>query len=95
MESNAQLTPALEFSSMTVPAGFTENESLLVGIEFMVRKFDEAHLFELTYSYEQASRHRQAPDRFDLVDDWDPEMIEEWNEDQQRNNTVETTGQCG
>lgn len=96
--SNAQLSPALEFPSMTVPAGFTEEESLPVGIEFMTRKFDEAQLFELAYSYEQASRHRQAPAGFgpveDSIDDWGSELIEEWNEDQRRNYTVEKTGQC-
>ena len=94
---NAQLTPALEFPSMTVPAGFTE-ESLPVSIEFMTRKFDEAQLFELTYSYEQASQHRQAPAGFgpveDPINDWSSAMIEEWNEDQRRNMTVAETGQC-
>lgn len=94
---NVQLTPALEFPSMTVPAGFTE-ESLPVSIEFMTRKFDEARLFELTYSYEQATQHRQAPAGFgpveDPIDDWSSAMIEEWNEDQRRNMTVAETGQC-
>lgn len=82
---------------MTVPAGFTE-ESLPVSIEFMTRKFDEAQLFELAYSYEQATQHRQAPAGFgpieDPIDDWSSEVIEEWNEDQRRNMTVAETGQC-
>jgi Asp-tRNA(Asn)/Glu-tRNA(Gln) amidotransferase A subunit family amidase len=96
--SNAQLTPALEFPSLTVPGGFTADQSLPVGIEFMARRFEEAQLFELTYSYEQTSRHRKAPDGFDHVDDsdtdWGSETIEEWNEEQRLNRTVEQTGEC-
>lgn len=95
--SNAQLTPALEFPSMTVPAGFTD-EALPVGVEFMTRKFEEGRLFELAYSYEQASGHRMAPDGFgpveDPIGDWSSGMIEEWNEDQMRNMTVKETGLC-
>lgn len=96
--SNTQLTPALEFPSITVPAGFTDDQSLPVGIEFMARKFDEAHLFELAYAYEQLTRHRQTPDGFGPVEsdtDWSQETIEEWNEGQRRNRTVEKTDQCG
>lgn len=51
----------LEFSSsMTVPAGFTE-AGLPVGITFLGRPFDEGTLIKLGYSYEQFTRHRQAP----------------------------------
>lgn len=96
--SNAQLTPALEFPSITVPAGFTEDPSLPVGVEFMAREFEEALLFELAYSYERATRHRRAPDGFgpvsDPVGDWDSEAIAAWNEGQRRRRTVERTGCC-
>lgn len=94
---NAQLSPALEFPSLTMPAGFTD-DTLPVSIEIMTRKFKEGTLFELAYSYEQASGHRMAPDGFgpveDSIDGWSSEMIEEWNEEQLRNMTVEETGVC-
>lgn len=96
--SNAQLAPALEFPAMTVPAGFTGENCLPVGIELMAREFQEALLFELAYAYEQATRHRRSPAGFgpvaDSVDDWSPEMIDEWNDDQHRNRTVEALGTC-
>jgi amidase len=96
--SNAQLTPALEFPSMTVPGGFTADQHLPVGIEFMTQRFEEPLLFELAYSYEQATQHRLVPEGFGPVDDsetdWASETIEEWNEGQRLNRTVEATGQC-
>lgn len=96
--SNAQLAPALEFPAMTVPAGFTETESLPVGVEFLAREFQEALLFELAYSYEQATHHRSSPTGFGSVDDsitdWNSAMIRDWNDEQHRNRTVEKTGQC-
>lgn len=96
--SNAQLAPALEFPAITVPAGFTETESLPVGVEFLAREFQEALLFELAYSYEQATHHRSPPTGFGSVNDpiaeWDSAMIRDWNDEQHRNRTVETTGRC-
>lgn len=94
--ANAQLTPALDFPSMTVPAGFADGTSMPVGIEFMGRKFDEARLFELTYAYEQATQHRQPPGNFGPIKeadgDWSREMIDEWNDDQRRDHTVANYG---
>jgi Asp-tRNA(Asn)/Glu-tRNA(Gln) amidotransferase A subunit family amidase len=94
--SNAQLSPALEFPSMTVPAGFTADSSMPVGIEFLGREYHEPLLIELTYAYEQASRNRHAPERFGPVDrstdDWSPEAIESWNEAQHEARTVARLG---
>lgn len=96
--SNAQLAPALEFPAITVPAGFTETESLPVGVEFVAREFQEALLFELAYSYERATHHRCSPAGFGSVDDpitdWSSATIRDWNDEQRRNRTVERTGQC-
>lgn len=96
--SNAQLTPALEFPSMTVPAGFTEDSSMPVGIEFVAREYGEERLFELAYAYERATRHRRPPEGFGTVEDsrdeWSAERIDSWNEDQHEEQTVARLG-CG
>lgn len=86
--SNAQLTPALEFPSMTVPAGFTAETEMPVGIEFVVPEFEEEKLIELGYAYEQHSQARRLPDGYGLIDsspeEWNREKIESWNESQHK-----------
>lgn len=47
-------------SSMTVPAGFTQDE-LPVGITFLGRPYAEPTLIKLAYAYEQATQHRKPP----------------------------------
>jgi amidase len=49
--------------AIVVPAGFTD-DGLPVGLELLGRRFDESRLFELAYSYEQATQHRQPPSGF-------------------------------
>lgn len=49
--------------SIVMQAGFTD-DGLPVGIELLGRAFAEPRLFELAYSYEQATNHRQPPDGF-------------------------------
>lgn len=46
--------------SLTVPAGFTPR-GLPVGLEFLVRPYDEPGMFRLAYGFEQASQARRAP----------------------------------
>jgi len=57
---NRQLSPALGFPALTVPAGFTTDD-LPVGLEFLGRPFTEAILLGFAYAYEQATDHRRAP----------------------------------
>lgn len=94
--SNAQLTPALEFPSMSVPAGFTADSSLPVGIEFLTREYQEEQLFELAYAYEQVSLGWQPPEDFGTVaqsiDEWSADKIESWNESQHKNRTAKRLG---
>lgn len=94
--SNAQLTPALEFPSMTVPAGFTADSELPVGIEFFAREYQEEVLFELGYAYEQVSSKRRSPESFGSVEpeieEWTPDVIESWNENQHKNRTAKRLG---
>ena len=47
-------------SSMSVPAGFTE-DGLPVGITLLGRPYAEPVLLKLAYAYEQATRHRKPP----------------------------------
>lgn len=48
--------------SIVVPAGFTNDQlPLPVGVEFHGRPWQEDKLFELAYSYEQATKHRRPP----------------------------------
>ena len=54
------LSPQTGMPAITVPAGYTK-ENLPVGITFFGRLFDEPTLIKLTYSYEQATKHRVSP----------------------------------
>ena len=47
------------YPAITVPMGFIDN--LPVGITFFGRAWSEPLLIEIAFSYEQASRHRKAP----------------------------------
>ncbi|MGH2318599.1 amidase family protein [Planococcus sp. SE5232] len=48
------------YPSITVPAGYTSSGHP-VGVTFSAQAFREPRLIELAYSYEQATRKRQAP----------------------------------
>jgi amidase len=47
--------------SIVVPAGFTR-DNLPAGITFLGRPYDDARMIQLAYGYEQATRHRRAPE---------------------------------
>jgi len=59
--SGASSTPAAVagYPNINVPAGFWHN--LPVGISFFGRAYSEPTLIKLAYAYEQASKHRRAP----------------------------------
>ena len=59
--SGASSTPAAVagYPNISVPAGFWHN--LPVGISFFGRAYSEPTLIKLAYAYEQASKHRRAP----------------------------------
>lgn len=59
--TGASSTPAAVagYPNINVPAGFSHN--LPVGISFFGRAYSEATLIKIAYAYEQATRHRRAP----------------------------------
>jgi amidase len=65
-DNSQVLSPQTGFPAITVPMGFTvvDGESLPAGLTFLGRAFAEPKLIELTYAYEQATKHRKAPALF-------------------------------
>ena len=59
--TGASSTPAAVagYPNINVPAGFSHN--LPVGISFFGRAYSEPTLIKLAYAYEQATKHRRAP----------------------------------
>lgn len=57
------LSPQTGFPAITVPMGFTYG-SLPAGLTFLGRAFSEPDLIRFVYAYEQATRHRRAPEKF-------------------------------
>lgn len=63
VEMNCELAAHTGLPAIVIPAGFTK-DGLPVGVELLGREFDEARLFQLAYSFEQATSHRRNPDQF-------------------------------
>lgn len=61
---NCDLSAVSGLPAITVPAGFTAEDELPVGLELLGWPFDEETLIELSYSYEQATNHRRPPEGF-------------------------------
>jgi len=62
---NSQLIPPhTGMPGFTVPMGFTY-KNLPAGLQIVGRHFDEPGLIRVAYSYEQATKHRFPPKRFD------------------------------
>jgi Asp-tRNA(Asn)/Glu-tRNA(Gln) amidotransferase A subunit family amidase len=60
---NSQVfSPTSGFPAINVPMGYTRGNRLPAGITFFGRAWDEATLIKLAYGYEQATKHRRAPD---------------------------------
>ncbi len=54
------------YPSITVPMGFVHG--LPVGISFFASAYQEPTLIKLAYAYEQATRHRRAPEFLETLD---------------------------
>lgn len=59
--TTCQLSAHSGLPALTVPAGFTPT-GLPMGVEFLGRAFDAAHLLALGFAYEQATGWRRPPD---------------------------------
>jgi amidase len=65
-ERNGVLGSVTGFPSCVLPAGFTKPSDtapigIPVGMEMICKEWDEPLLFELAYSFEQATKFRKAP----------------------------------
>ena len=58
---SAQLGSSLGLPCLMLPAGFT-SDGVPVGVQLVGRAFSEPELIRLGYGYEQATKHRRAPD---------------------------------
>jgi Asp-tRNA(Asn)/Glu-tRNA(Gln) amidotransferase A subunit family amidase len=71
-------SPEADMPAISVPAGFTEDDHLPVGIELVGRRFDDPLLLNLAYAYEQGTDHRHPPGGFGTLPNEPPEVEEEY-----------------
>ena len=57
------LVPAAGLPAMTIPMGFWQDK-LPAGIQVVGRPYSEALLIEISYGYEQLTKHRRPPEGF-------------------------------
>lgn len=60
-DNNQLFSPSTGFPAITVPMGYSRNNTLPAGLQFFGRAWDEFRLIKLAYSYEQATHHRRPP----------------------------------
>lgn len=59
---NSQVfSPTTGMPAMTVPMGWTRNNTLPAGLTFLARAFDEPRMIKVAYGYEQATHWRREP----------------------------------
>jgi amidase len=59
---NSQLfAPMTGFPTITVPMGYTRDNTLPAGVSFFGRPWSEGKLISLAYGFEQATHHRRPP----------------------------------
>ena len=66
-DNSQVLSPQTGFPAITVPMGFTRQETdsmLPAGLTFLGRTFSEGTLIRYAYAYEQATHHRRPPPLF-------------------------------
>jgi Asp-tRNA(Asn)/Glu-tRNA(Gln) amidotransferase A subunit family amidase len=63
-DNSQHISPHTGLPTITLPMGYTRNNTLPAGLSFVGRLFAEPTLIEMTYSYEQATHHRKAPPGF-------------------------------
>ncbi len=73
--SNCSLSAYSQLPAIVVPAGYTDDEHLPVGMEMLGFEFDEPTLIEAAYAYEQAADPRETPDGFGPLPAEAPEVL--------------------
>lgn len=58
---NCTLSSVTGLPAISVPAGFSDEDGMPVGLELLGRPFADADLVRIAYAYEQVTRHRRAP----------------------------------
>ena len=65
-DNNQIIAPHTGQPAFTVPMGFT-SDGLPTGLQFLGKMYSEPTLIKLTYSYEQATKHRKVPEfKYDI-----------------------------
>jgi len=67
-DNSQMLSPQTGFPAITVPMGYT-NGALPAGLTFLGPLFSEPDLIRFVYTYEQATKHRRAPEKFPPLED--------------------------
>jgi amidase len=62
-DNSQTIPPHTGMPGMSVPMGYVEGR-WPAGLQIVGRMFDEPALIRIAYAYEQATRHRRAPERF-------------------------------
>ena len=60
-DNSQTFSPTSGFPAMTVPMGYSHDDTLPIGMTFFGRAWSEATLYRLGYAYEQATHHRRPP----------------------------------
>lgn len=60
-DNNQLFAPSTGFPAITVPMGYTRENTLPAGLQFFTGPWQEATLIRLAYAYEQGTHHRRAP----------------------------------
>lgn len=61
---NTRLSPVVDLPALSVPAGFTPDHGLPVGLEFLGRPFGERTLLAIGHQFERLTRYRRPPAGF-------------------------------
>ena len=60
-DNSQTFSPSAGFPAITVPMGYTRDNTLPIGMSLLGRAWSESTLLRLAYAYEQATHHRRAP----------------------------------
>ena len=60
-DNSQYFSPTTGMPAITVPMGYTRDDTLPAGLSILGRAFDEATLIKLAYGYEQATKWRKPP----------------------------------